>query len=81
MKWITDHLWLFWSIWLGLCGIGYFAIFETIAIVNHGETFSRFFVRSCMDWPPLGVLWGVLFGALTVHFFWVWNNPLPTGTG
>lgn len=79
MKWIVGHLWLIWTLWIALFGLGYFALFETIALVNKGETFSAFVVRACYAWPPLMVYGGLLVGALISHFFWVWHAPVSIG--
>jgi hypothetical protein len=76
MKWVVDHLWLFWTLWIAVLGIGYFAVFETIALVNGGQTFSAFIVKISMAWPPLIFLMGGLSFGLAVHFFWYWQNPI-----
>lgn len=79
MTWVVDHLWLFWTLWIGVLGIGYFSVFETIALANGGESFSAFVVRACYAWPPLIFLMGGLTFGLAVHFFWFWKAPVPIG--
>ena len=81
MEWVVRHLWLFWTLWITVLGIGYFALFETIALVNQGESFSAFVVRACYAWPPLIFLMGGLSFGLAVHFFWQWNPPVHIGQG
>lgn len=80
MQWIADHLWLFWVLWLAVFGVGYFSLFETIAFLYHGETFSAFMVRISYAWPPYIFLWGLLVGALMTHLLWTWTPPAAIGS-
>lgn len=62
-----------WVIWLFLFA-GSFAVLERYAF-NHPareNTLSRFIWSLGQKWPLTLVLWGMLIGGLSVHFFWNW---------
>lgn len=62
----TDALWTVWV--LGVAGS--FAAIEGYAIKHHEDTLSRLTWKTAKAWPPLGVIYGMIFGGLAVHFFW-----------
>lgn len=59
-----------WVIWLGLF-IGLFAINEGYALAKGKLTLSRATWNVFAAWPPIAVIFGMVFGGLAVHFFWV----------
>ncbi len=65
-------------------GLLWFAYFESRAF-KHPEkqnTLSRFIWTVGQKWPLSLVLWGMLIGGLSVHFFWNWCPAIqPAGTG
>lgn len=53
-----------------------FGIIESMAVKNDGTTLSRFIYDANQFWPLTGVMVGMLFGGLCVHFFWNWDPRL-----
>ena len=72
-----------WIIWLLVIVISFTAL-EAYAF-KHPErenTLSRFVWSVGQKWPLSLVLWGMLIGGLSVHFFWNWCPVLmPPGSG
>ena len=72
-----------WVIWLLLIVIS-FTILEAYAF-KHPErenTLSRFIWSVGQKWPLSLVLWGMLIGGLSVHFYWQFCPLImPPGTG
>jgi hypothetical protein len=62
----TDKVW---AGWLAAVA-GSFVLLEGLAIAHNEDTLSRATWKAAQAWPPLGVIYGVLFGGLAVHFFW-----------
>ena len=73
----------YWTIWLLLIVVS-FTFLEAYAF-KHPErqfTLSRFVWNIGQKWPLSLVLWGMLIGGLSVHFFWNWCPALmPSGVG
>jgi len=72
-----------WIIWLLLIVIS-FTVLETYAFKypQRQLTLSRFVWGIGQKWPLSLVLWGMLIGGLSVHFFWNWCPALmPLGKG
>lgn len=66
---------MIWTLWLlGIAGS--FALLEAWAFHKRRPTLSRFMAELGRKWPPILVVFGMLFGGLAVHFFWHW---CPTG--
>ena len=72
-----------WIIWLLLIIVSFTAL-EAYAF-RHPErenTLSRFVWSVGQKWPLSLVLWGMLIGGLSVHFYWNWNPAcMPAGIG
>ena len=72
-----------WIIFLLAIVVG-FTVLEAYAF-KHPErenTLSRFVWSVGQKWPLSLVLWGMLIGGLSVHFFWNWCPLLmPLGHG
>lgn len=63
-----------WIIWLLVIVVS-FTVLEAYAF-KHPErenTLSRFVWTVGQKWPLSLVLWGMLIGGLSVHFYWNWN--------
>jgi hypothetical protein len=60
-----------WVVWLGLF-IALFAVNEGYAIAKGKLTLSAGTWNVFKAWPPIAVLFGMVFGGLAVHFFWHW---------
>jgi hypothetical protein len=60
-----------WAVWWAVA-IGLFAIFEAFALRHPDRqwSMSRTMAYVGKQWPLSGVLLGMLFGALLVHFYW-----------
>jgi hypothetical protein len=58
-----------WPVWLTAVA-GSFAVLEGRAIHAGEDTLSRATWKTTKAWPPLAVVYGMLFGGLAVHFFW-----------
>lgn len=58
-----------WTAWI-LSTIGSFAVLEGYALKHNEDTLSRWTWKGARAWPPLGVVYGIVFGGLAVHFFW-----------
>jgi hypothetical protein len=72
-----------WIIFLLAIIIG-FTILESYAFKHpdRENTLSRFVWSVGQKWPLSLVLWGMLIGGLSVHFFWNWCPALmPLGAG
>jgi hypothetical protein len=72
-----------WIIWLLVIVIS-FAILEGYAFKHpdRENTLSRFIWSVGQKWPLSLVLFGMLFGGLSVHFYWNWCPALmPPGHG
>lgn len=72
--------WIFGAVWSVL----FFTYFEWRAFKypQSQNTLSRFVWSVGQKWPLSLVLWGMLIGGLSVHFFWNWCPALmPAGTG
>jgi len=63
-----------WTSWLSFL-IASFAVFETYAIRTGRTTLSRYTWNAFQAWPPIAVIFGMVFGGLAVHFFWHWCPP------
>ena len=64
--------------------LGWFAYYEAAAFAHPDRfnTLSRFVWTIGQKWPLSLVLWGMLIGGLSVHFFWNWCPALmPAGSG
>lgn len=73
----------YWLIWIAVLVVG-FTIGERYAFQHptRQNTLSRFVWTVGQHWPLSLVLWGMLIGGLSVHFFWNWCPALmPVGTG
>lgn len=73
----------FWIVWL-LAIVVTFTLAEGYAFRHpqRQNTLSRFVWTVGQKWPLSLVLWGLLVGALSVHFYWNWCPALmPPGTG
>jgi hypothetical protein len=64
--------WL-WSAWLVLL-IASFTEFVSYAVATHQPTLSHVAAEAGAKWPPLLVIYGMLWGGLTVHFWWHWTG-------
>ncbi len=65
-------------------GLLWFAYFEhrAFAYPDRQNTLSRFIWTVGQKWPLSLVLWGMLIGGLSVHFFWNWCPAIQLpGTG
>ena len=72
-----------WIIWLLVIVIS-FTVLEAYALKYPQSQFtlSRFVWSIGQKWPLSLVLWGMLIGGLSVHFFWNWCPALmPLGVG
>jgi hypothetical protein len=59
-----------WLAWI-LAVIVSFAIFEAYALKTGKKTLSECVWLLFKAWPPIAVVFGMVFGGLAVHFFWV----------
>jgi hypothetical protein len=61
----------FWTYWLVAIALS-FAIAEALGMYRFGTpgTLSYFMTSLGQKWPPLLVVYGMLFGGLAVHFWW-----------
>lgn len=64
----TAQDWI-WTAWLAAV-VGSFGALEGRAIVKRHDTLSRFTWKTSKAWPPMAVVYGMIFGGLAVHFFW-----------
>jgi len=67
MSWLNWY----WPVALAVVALIIFGVPETLAIKFGGETFSAFMAKTAMSGPwgrIWTMLWGLLIGALTVHF-------------
>lgn len=72
-----------WVVWL-LAIMVSFAVLEGYAFrhPDRQNTLSRFVWTIGQKWPLSLVLWGMLVGGLSVHFYWNWAPALmPAGHG
>lgn len=60
----------YWGIWIAATII-VFAIGEDYALRSGKATLSRTVWNIQKGWPLFAVLFGLVFGGLAVHFFWV----------
>lgn len=60
-----------WTSWL-IALIVSFGCFEGYALAKGKTTLSRYTWNIFKVWPPIAVVFGMLFGGLAVHFFWHW---------
>lgn len=60
----------FWLIWIGATII-VFAIGEGYALRSGKATLSRTVWNIQKGWPMFAALFGLVFGGLAVHFFWI----------
>jgi len=58
-----------WPIWIGSI-IASFGFLEGWAIVHDQPTLSHWTWEATKAWPPLAVVYGLIFGGLAVHLFW-----------
>lgn len=63
MQWV-------WAAWI-LVIVASFAALEGYALWSGHWTLSRSTWVLAKEWPPLAVVYGIIFGGLAVHFFWV----------
>jgi len=61
---------MIWLIWI-LAVILTFAAGETWCIKTGRKTLSRKVWELNKAWPPFGVIFGLVLGGLSVHFFWI----------
>jgi hypothetical protein len=60
-----------WVLWLALVIVS-FAVLEGIALYRGNKsTLSECTWYLAKIWGPLPVLFGIVFGGLAVHFFWI----------
>jgi len=69
-----------WTAWL-LAVMLSFGIIEGLAIHTHATTLSRYTWEIYEAWPLIGVVYGMLFGGLAVHFWWHWSPPGSSSEG
>lgn len=69
-----DFMQVVWAIWLVVI-VASFACLEGYALATGHYTLSRSVWVAAIAWPPLGVVYGIIFGGLAVHFFWTNINP------
>lgn len=62
---------IFWTYWL-LFIIASFGVAEAFGLWKFGVpgTLSYFMTNLGKSWPPILVVYGMLFGGLAVHFWW-----------
>lgn len=75
-----NTIWVLW--WLAI--VASFTILEARAIrhPDRQNTLSRFMWEIGQKFPLSLVIWGLLIGGLSVHFFWNWCPALmPPGIG
>ncbi|HUZ74909.1 MAG TPA: hypothetical protein VMU87_18135 [Stellaceae bacterium] len=64
-----------WALWLGLAILS-FAALETVAFrTGRWPSLSLATWRVFQAFPLIAVVFGMVFGALAVHFFWHWCPP------
>ena len=74
---MTWHL--IWAAWILFC-IASFGILEGMALTRQGGvSLSQSMYDATQVWPLLPVLFGIVMGGLTVHFWWHWipSESLP----
>jgi hypothetical protein len=72
-----------WVLWIVLV-IASFALLERYGLDHPGGRFgtlSAFMHRLGAAWPLTLVIWGIVIGGLSVHFWWNWCPDLGSTNG
>ena len=63
-----------WLLWIAAIVLT-FAGLEAYAILSGKPTLSEVAAAAGAAWPPLLVVYGIVFGGLAVHFWWHTSPP------
>lgn len=58
-----------WAFWIGLIVIS-FGVLEAYAVAKGKPTLSRSVWAVSKAWPPFPLVFGLVFGFVSAHFWW-----------